>query len=120
MHHTDFVTTLFEGKDHPKKVTVALSISINALKKGHSATLILMTDAVALAQKGSLDGLDIGPPFEPAGALLDQFAALGGQLAVCAACLSHARLPESETDPRWRIITGADVVDLLMAAKGRL
>ena len=47
MQTTDFVATIFDGKSNPNKVTVSFAMALNALMKGHSATLILMVAAQA-------------------------------------------------------------------------
>ena len=47
MKQTDFVVTLFEGKENPNNLTVAVVMGVNALKQGHSASIILMVEAVA-------------------------------------------------------------------------
>ena len=52
MQTTDFVATIFDGEGNPNKVTVAFAMALNALMKGHSATLILMVDAVKLGTPG--------------------------------------------------------------------
>ena len=116
----DFVGTLMTGRSNPGKLTVALTMALNAVRKGHSTLIILMMEAVELGKPGAADGLDIGAPFEPAAALLDAYLAGGGRLAVCKSCLIHNGMTEAEMDPRHAIITGGDVVDLLMTAKGSL
>ncbi len=118
--HTDFVATLFSNADDPNKITVAWTMGVEALKQGHSATIILMVDAVHLARPGALDGVDIGAPFMPAKELQEAFLAEGGQVAVCKACMIHNGVPEEEIDERFVVIGGADVVPLLMNAKGGL
>ena len=50
------------------------------MKKGHSASVILMVDAVHLALPNALDDVNIGAPFEPAGELLEAFIEKGGQV----------------------------------------
>lgn len=120
MQTTDFVTTLFDGRNNPEKVTVAFTMALHALKKGHSATLILMVQAVELGRPGAAEGLDIGRPFEPVPALLAQFVALGGRVAVCSSCMIHNGMQPEDIAPGYEIITGPDVIDLLMAAKGSL
>ena len=120
MQTTDYVSTLFEGRNNPEKVTVAFTMAVQALKKGYSATLILMVNAVELGRPGATEGLDIGKPFEPVPALLDSFVALGGRVAVCSSCMIHNGMQPEDIAPGYEIITGADVVDLLMAARGSL
>ncbi len=45
---TDYVATVFDGKSNPAKVTVTFTMALNAALKGHSATVILMVEAVEL------------------------------------------------------------------------
>ncbi len=118
---TDFVGTLFDNSEtNPSKITLAFTMAGVALKKGHSATVILMVDAVHLAKPNALDGVNIGDPFEPAGELLETFIEKGGQVLVCGACMKHGGVDESEIDKRFEVISGDDVVELLMNAKGSL
>jgi predicted peroxiredoxin len=120
MQTADFVTTLFEGKSNPGKTTVALTMSLNAVKKGHSVMVVLMIDAVELGRPGAMDGIDIGQPFDPAAELLNKYLAGGGRVAVCKSCMIHHGLTEQDMAPYCEIITAPDVIDLLTAAKGSL
>ncbi len=118
---TDYVGTLFDNSDsNPSKITLAFTMAGVALKQGHSATVILMVDAVHLALPNALDNVDIGDPFEPAGELLEAFIEKGGQVLVCGACMKHNGVAESDIDKRFPVISGDDVVKLLMNAKGSL
>ena len=118
---TDYVGTLFDNAEsNPSKITLAFTMAGIALKKGHSASVILMVDAVHLALPNALDKVDIGKPFEPAGELLEAFIEQGGQVLVCAACMKHNGIEETAIDQRFSIISGDDVVELLMNAKGSL
>lgn len=117
---TDYVGTLFDDNSNPNKITVALTMAVKALEKGHSASLILMVDAVHLAIKDALNDIDIGAPFEPAPKLLEDFLEKGGRVLVCGACLIHNNVDESAVDTRFETISADDVVELLMNAKGSL
>ena len=67
---TDYVGTLFDNTDsNPSKITLAFTMAGIALKKGYSASVILMVDAAHLALPNALDNVNIGAPFEPAGKL---------------------------------------------------
>ena len=120
MQCTDFVATLFHGRDDPAKVTVAFTMALAALGKGHSATLVLMVDAVHLGCPGATEGMDIGLPFDPVSAQLAAYLERGGRVALCAACMAHNGLRAKDMDPRFEVIAGPDVIDLLMGAKGSL
>ena len=117
---TDYVGTLFDDSSNPNKITVALTMALKALEKGHSASVILMVDAVHLAVKDALEGIDIGAPFEPAPKLLEAFLEKGGHVLVCGACMIHNKVDESSVDTRFETISADDVVELLMNAKGSL
>ncbi|WP_352339378.1 DsrE family protein [Psychrobacter sp. 16-MNA-CIBAN-0192] len=117
---TDYVGTLFDNESNPNKITLAFTMAGVALKKGHSASVILMVDAVHLALPSAIDHIDIGAPFEPAGELLEAFIEKGGNVLVCGACMKHNGIEESAIDKRFAVISGDDVVELLMTAKGSL
>lgn len=117
---TDYVGTLFDDASNPNKITVAYTMAAKAAEKGHSATVILMVDAVNLAKPNALDGMDIGAPFKPAGEMLEAFIQHGGQVLVCEACMIHNGIDKSEIDPRFGLIGADDVIDLVMSAKGSL
>ena len=116
----DYVSTLFHGAGSPDKVTVALTMALNARRKGHSCCLILMAEGVALGVPGAADGMDIGQPFEPAARLLGEYLEQGGRIAVCKSCMVHNGLSAEQMDPRAEIITAPDVIDLVMGAQGTL
>ncbi len=120
MQTTDFVTTVFDGKSNPNKVTVAFTMALNAVLKGHSATVILMVEAVELGKPGAATGMDIGKPFEPVADLMQKYLDNGGNVAICRSCMIHNGMTEAQMDPRFKIITAPEVVELLMGAKGSL
>lgn len=117
---SDFVSTLFDGHSNTDKVTIAFTMAVNALLKGHSATIILMAKSVELGKPDAMRDINIGPPFKPVAELLDTFLAEGGRVAVCSSCLLHAGFSPEDMDPQYPIINAPDVVDLLMGAKGSL
>ncbi|HDN7360673.1 TPA: DsrE family protein [Salmonella enterica subsp. enterica serovar Agona] len=120
MPTADFVSTLFNGQSNPDKLTVALTMVLNARLKGHTACLILMAEAVALGLPGAASDINIGQPFEPAIDLLQRYLDAGGRVAVCKSCMLHNGLSAEQMDARFEIITAPDVVDLLMGATGSL
>ncbi|SNY93036.1 Predicted peroxiredoxin [Cohaesibacter sp. ES.047] len=117
---TDYVSTLFSNIDDPNKITVAFTMGVEALNQGHSATIMLMVDAVHLAKPGTLDPIDIGAPFKPAKEMQEAFLAEGGQILVCKACMVHNGVGEDEIDPRFTVISAPEVIPMLMGAKGSL
>lgn len=120
MKTTDYVGTLFDNDSNPNKVTVAFTMGVKALENGHSATIILMVDAVHLACPGKVEHIDIGTPFMPVKQLQEAFLDKGGQILVCQSCMVHNGLSESDIDERFGVVTADGVIQLLMAAKGAL
>ena len=120
MRTTDFVVTLFEGKSNPNNLTVAVVMALNALKQGHSATIILMVEAVERGKPGATKGIDIGAPFAEVGGQLEEYLSLGGQVCICNACMLHNGFSAEDMDSRFELINAPDVVTLLMNAKGSL
>ncbi|MBQ4347449.1 MAG: sulfur reduction protein DsrE [Firmicutes bacterium] len=120
MRKTDFVVTLFEGAGNPNNLTVAVVMALNAVKQGHSATIILMVEAVELGKPGATKGIDIGAPFAEVSGQLEEFLSLGGQVCICNACLLHNGFTPEDMDSRFVLINAPDVVTLLMNAKGSL
>ncbi len=120
MQTTDFVATVFDGTSNPEKVTVTFTMALNALLKGHTATIILMVHAVELGKPDGSVGMDIGKPFEPVADLLAKYIEKGGRVAICGACMIHNGMNAEQMDPRFEIINAPDVIELLMAAKGTL
>ncbi|MFT0547329.1 DsrE family protein [Allopusillimonas ginsengisoli] len=120
MKPTDYVTTVFDGKNNPEKVTVTFTMALNAVLKGYSSTVILMVEAVELGTPDATAGMDIGAPFEPVKDLLEKYVEKGGQIAICGACMIHNGMNAEQMDPRYTVISAPDVIDLLMGAKGSL
>ncbi len=120
MRNTDFVVTLFEGQANPNNLTVAVVMGVNALKQGHSASIILMVEAVELGQPGATKGIDIGAPFPEVGGQLEEFLSMGGQVCICNSCMIHNGFSAEDMDSRFELINAPDVVTLLMNAKGSL
>ncbi len=120
MEITDYVGTLFDNIDNPNKITVAFTMGNKVIEAGHSASIILMVDAVHLACPGKLDDIDIGAPFMPAQKLQEAFLEKGGKVLVCQACMIHNKVSEADIDSRFEIISAEQVVELIMNAKGSL
>ncbi|EXL02722.1 DsrE family protein [Aquamicrobium defluvii] len=120
MQSADFVATLFDGRSNPAKVTVAFTMALNALEKGHNTMVLLMVEAVELGQPGATEGIDVGQPFEPVSDLLAKFVLGGGRIGICKSCMIHNGFTEAQMAPGYEIVSAPEVIDLMMAAKGSL
>ena len=100
----DLVITLAHHENNENNVTLAFSMGIKALEKGHSVDLLLLSHGVHLAEKGYGDKIDIGTPFEPVKDLIPAFVNNGGKVKVCTACLEHNKVD------KYNLIEGAELI----------
>src|SRR5690625_6088522 len=70
--------TLTAHERDANNVTIAFTMGVKALEKGHAPEILLLSDAVHLAEQGYADPIDIGEPFEPIKKLIEQFIENGG------------------------------------------
>ena len=61
----EFVITLAHNKSNPKQVTLAFTLGLKSLEKGHSTAIVLLLDGVQVGQIGHVDHVDMGEPFLP-------------------------------------------------------
>lgn len=120
MDNIDLLITLTQHERDANNVTIAFTMGVRALEKGHDVELILLSDAVHLAAQGYADSIDIGAPFKPIAELLPAFLAAGGVLNVCESCMIHNGVENDSIVEGAKIIQADDVVDLLLAAKKSL
>ncbi|WP_459129748.1 DsrE family protein [Guggenheimella bovis] len=120
MENIDLLITLTHNEDNSNNVTIAFSMGLMALEKGHDVELLLLSNGVFLAKKGYADKIDIGSPFEPLKKLIPEFLNNGGRLKVCTACMKHNGVEETDLIEGASMITADYVVDALMSAKKSL
>ncbi|OYQ74523.1 DsrE family protein [Wohlfahrtiimonas sp. G9077] len=116
----DLLITLTQHESNANNVTIAFTMGNEALNKGYSVDIVLLSDAVALAQQGYDEKIDIGAPFKALRELLPAFLQAGGKLKVCKACMIHNGVKEEDLLKDAIIITALDVIDLLMESKKSL
>lgn len=83
MSYADLLITLTAHESDENNVTIAFTMGVKSLEKGHDTEILLLSDGVHLAEKGYADRIDIGSPFEPIKDLLGTYLAEGGKLKVC-------------------------------------
>jgi predicted peroxiredoxin len=116
----EFVITLTHNNSHPKDVTLAFTLGLKSLEKGHSTALILLLDGVHLGRAGFGDDIDIGEPFLAVKDMVEVYLDNGGEILVCGSCWKHDHIADSERIPRAKIISADRVIDLLMNAKSTI
>lgn len=117
---TDLLITLTQKEDNANNVTVAFTMGNMALSMGHSVSLILLSNAVHLAERGYGEKIDIGEPFRPVGELIPEFMTNGGKVMVCKACMKHNGVSEENLMDDVEIITAEDVISIIMDSKKSL
>lgn len=120
MNVSDLLITLTAHERDSNNVTIAFTMGLKALEKGHSVEIMLMSDSVHLAEKDYADKIDIGEPFEPIKDILPRFMENGGKVHVCYSCMVHNGVKEENLIEGSKVITADYVVDALMNAKKSL
>lgn len=116
----DLLITLAAHDNNPNNVTIAFTMGVTALKKGHKVELMLLSDAVHLAEKGYAKKIDIGEPFEAVEDLLQDYLEKGGKLKVCSSCMVHNGVTEENIIAGSEIIKADQVIDTIMESKKTL
>ena len=120
MNGTDLLITLTADESNSNNVTIAFTMGLKALEKGHSVEILLLSDSVHVAAEGYADRIDIGAPFQPINEVLPLFLAEGGTLKVCSACMEHNNVLEKDIIEGAEVINAGYVIDALMNAKKTL
>ncbi|HLR02603.1 MAG TPA: DsrE family protein [Virgibacillus sp.] len=120
METPDLLITLTAHERDANNVTIAFTMANKALEKGHQPEIMLLSDAVHIAEKGYSDKIDIGSPFKPVNELMLSYLEQGGRLSVCGACMEHNGVEESNLVDGAEKINADYVVDSLMEAKRTL
>lgn len=120
MKKIDFLITLTAHENDANNVTIAFTMGLQAAQKGYDTVILLLSNAVALAEKGYADKIDIGEPFKPIKELLPAYLAAGGRIAVCSACMKHNGVDETNVINGVEVVTADFVIDGIMAAEKTL
>lgn len=120
MKNIDLLITLTAHEKDSNNVTIAFTMGVKSLEKGYDTVILLLSDAVHLAQKNYADKIDIGEPFQPIAKLLPAFMEKGGRLAVCSACMQHNKVDMNNLVEGIEVVNADFVVDSIMEAKKSL
>ncbi|RST72589.1 hypothetical protein D4T97_016195 [Siminovitchia acidinfaciens] len=120
MEYPDLLITLTAHDNNPNNVTIAFTMGVKALEKGHDVEILLLSDGVHLAENGFAAKIDIGEPFKGIRELLPAFLESRGKLKVCSACMEHNGVKEEDIIDGAEIINADYVVDALMNSKKAL
>lgn len=120
MSNADLLITLTAHERDSNNVTIAFTMGVKALEKGHSVEILLLSDAVHLAEEGYADKIDIGAPFEAIKDILPVFLEQKGTLKVCSSCMEHNGVAEEDIMDGAEIITADYVVEAIMNSEKTL
>ncbi|MGM8365610.1 DsrE family protein [Virgibacillus sp. W0181] len=101
-------------------VTIAFTMGVKALEKGHKVEIMLLSNAIHLAEKGYADKIDIGAPFKPIKDVLPAYLENGEKLKVCSSCMEHNNVSEEDLIKGSDVIEAEYVVDAIMDAERTL
>src|SRR5699024_4335382 len=101
-------------------VTIEFTMGVTGQGKGHDVEILLLSDAVHLAEKGYADKIDIGAPFKSIKELLPALLEKDGKLKVCSSCMEHNDVSKENVIDAAEIVTTDYVVDAVMNAKKSL
>ncbi len=118
--YPDFVITLAHNNTNPKQVTLAFTLGLKGLERGHKTAIVLLLDGVNVGRKDYVNDIDIGEPFLAVKDMLDVYLHQGGQLMVCASCWKHEKFTEDDRLAGTVMITADQVIDILLNAKSTL
>lgn len=114
MSHADLLITLTAHENDEGNVTIAFTMGMKAIEKGHKVEMMLLSNGIHIAEKGYADKIDIGAPFKPIKDLLASFLEQGGKLKVCSACMEHNGVTKEDIIEDAEVITADDVIDGIM------
>ncbi|MEI3612604.1 DsrE family protein [Pseudogracilibacillus sp. SO30301A] len=120
MSETDLLITLTAHENDENNVTIAFTMGVKALEKNHHTEIMLLSNAVHVAEKGYAEKIDIGAPFSPIDELLKAFLDKGGKLKVCSSCMEHNGVNKEDLVEGAEVITADYVIDAVMEAKRTL
>lgn len=120
MTKTDLLITLTAHENDENNVTIAFTMGVKGLEQGHSIEILLLSNAVHLAEKGYADKIDIGEPFLPIKDLIPTFLDNGGKLKVCSSCMQHNGVKEENLIDGAEVVTADYVIDAIMSAEKSL
>jgi len=120
MKFADLLITLTAHERDANNVTIAFTMGVKALEKGHDVEIMLMSDAVHIGEKGYADRIDIGEPFQPIKDILPTYLEQGGKLHVCSSCMIHNNMSEDDVIQGAEVINADYVIDALMNSKKTL
>ena len=107
-----FCVNLTRAKDDPDRATVAFVIANAALGSEKDTLVFLSAEGVRLSQKGYADDIN-EEGFLPLKELMENFAAVGGNIFVCAPCFKKRGLDENNLVDGASIVGGAKLVEFL-------
>lgn len=121
MTYPSFLITLTAKQNNPNNVTIAFTLGMKSLEKGHRTAIMLLSDAVHLSKEGYADPIDIGAPFSPVKEILKKYLDKGGEILICSACMKHNGISEEDNLLKTaKIINADEVIDYITNASSTL
>src|SRR5699024_12794810 len=110
MAKQELLITLTADDRDANNVTIALTMALKALEKGHDARIMLLSNAVHIGHKGFADKIDIGAPFKPTKELRPRSIEQGRKLDVWSARVKHNTTEATENMAEAHIVPAGQVL----------
>jgi predicted peroxiredoxin len=107
------------GKEDPERATLAFVVGNVAASADQQVVVLLTIDGVWNATQGYADKIH-HEGFQPLKELIQSFVANGGEIWACGACAKPRGIQESSLVKGARIVTAANVVELLASGAGSI
>src|SRR5699024_3186417 len=110
--NADLLITLAAHENDENNVTIAFTMGLKAIEKGHKVEIMLLSNGVHIAEKGYADQIDIGAPFSPIKDILPQYIENGRSEERRVGKEYKSRMESAEDGIRDRNVTGVQTCAL--------
>ena len=107
------------GKEDPERATLPFIVGNVAVTADQEAVVLLTVEGAWLATEGYADGVR-KEGFQPLNEVIQSFVANGGEIWACGACTKPRGITEADLIEGARIVTAANVVELLASGAATL
>jgi uncharacterized protein len=107
------------GRDDAERATLPFIVGNVAVTADQQAVVLLTVDGAWLATKGYADSIQ-KEGFQPLKEVIESFVSNGGEIWACGACTKPRGITEGDLIQGARIVTAANVVELLAGGASTL
>jgi uncharacterized protein len=113
------MTNCTHGKEDAERATLSFIVGNVAATADQKAIVLLTIEGVWLATKGYADEIQ-KEGFQPLREVMTSFVENGGEIWACGACTKPRGITEADLIPGARIVTAANVVEMMAGGASTL